>query len=121
MKFSVGAFSDVGRSRDHNEDAYVVDERLVLFAIADGMGGHRGGEVATELACDTLARVFDHHPIEGLVSAIEQAATCDIVASPETAPACAFLKPIPGPVDAGPDVPADDATDLDAPETSEGG
>ena len=37
---SAGAFSDAGRVRDNNEDAYVVDERLALFAVADGMGGH---------------------------------------------------------------------------------
>jgi hypothetical protein len=59
--------------------------------------------------------------VDACVSAIEQAATCDIVASPELAPACAFLTPTPGPIDAGPDAPADDAADLDAPATTEGG
>jgi hypothetical protein len=59
--------------------------------------------------------------VDACVIAIEQATTCDIVAKPELAPACAFLQPIPVPVDAGPDTPAEDAADLDAPGTTEGG
>jgi protein phosphatase len=54
MELSAGAFSDSGRLRDNNEDAYVVDERLTLFAIADGMGGHLGGEVASWTAIEAL-------------------------------------------------------------------
>jgi serine/threonine protein phosphatase PrpC len=42
--------TDVGRRRDHNEDAYLVDEALQLYIVADGMGGHACGEVASGLA-----------------------------------------------------------------------
>lgn len=52
MQFVVGSRTDVGRVRDHNEDSLLV--RAPLFAIADGMGGHAAGEVASELAVRTL-------------------------------------------------------------------
>ena len=45
-----GARTDVGRRRDHNEDNYLVDEKLSLYVVCDGMGGHASGEVASALA-----------------------------------------------------------------------
>ena len=54
MRFVAGAATDVGRVRDDNEDAYLVDKRLSLFAVADGMGGHRAGEVASAAALEAL-------------------------------------------------------------------
>src|SRR4029453_17880541 len=44
------AATGVGRVRDHNEDNYLVDKKLALFVVADGMGGHAAGEVASALA-----------------------------------------------------------------------
>ena len=48
------AATDVGKVRDHNEDNYLVDKKLALFVVADGMGGHAAGEVASALAVRTV-------------------------------------------------------------------
>ncbi|HEY3725141.1 MAG TPA: Stp1/IreP family PP2C-type Ser/Thr phosphatase [Acidimicrobiia bacterium] len=54
MKLIPGGATDQGQVRETNEDGYVVDRRLQLFAIADGMGGHRAGEVASATALEAL-------------------------------------------------------------------
>ena len=44
------ARTDVGKKRDHNEDNFLVDKKLSLFIVCDGMGGHAAGEVASAIA-----------------------------------------------------------------------
>ncbi len=49
--------TDVGMRRDHNEDSYLVDDDSLLYVVADGMGGHLGGEMASEMAVSTIQAV----------------------------------------------------------------
>lgn len=51
-----GHSTHVGLRREHNEDTYYADSDLGLWLVADGMGGHENGEVASALARDTLVR-----------------------------------------------------------------
>ncbi len=48
------ARTDVGRKRKSNEDAFFMDDELGLYVVADGMGGHAAGEVASREAVDTV-------------------------------------------------------------------
>ena len=48
--------TDVGCVRKHNEDCLLVDSALSLFVVADGLGGHAAGEVASQIVVDTVAR-----------------------------------------------------------------
>ncbi|WP_438020259.1 PP2C family serine/threonine-protein phosphatase [Sorangium sp. So ce315] len=50
--------TDPGQKRKKNEDCYLCLDEHYLFAVADGMGGHAGGDVASRLAVDTIARAF---------------------------------------------------------------
>lgn len=70
-----GAATDVGRVRQMNEDRYLSDDTLSLFAVADGVGGHQAGEVASQTSVETLQAVFGEGPrtTEGLVDAAEAA------------------------------------------------
>jgi protein phosphatase len=58
MRFTFGERTDVGRGRPENEDSHLVDPEDGLYAVADGMGGHRAGEVASATAIDALKAAY---------------------------------------------------------------
>ncbi|MGI9033040.1 MAG: Stp1/IreP family PP2C-type Ser/Thr phosphatase [Acidimicrobiales bacterium] len=65
-----GAATDVGRVRQVNEDRFLVRDDLCLYAVADGVGGHQAGEVASQTSMETLEASFVEPTTEGLVQAI---------------------------------------------------
>lgn len=58
MKYFSFGKTDVGRKRDLNEDSFAVLDNEGIYVVADGMGGHNAGEVASAIAIETIASFF---------------------------------------------------------------
>lgn len=75
----IEAVSDTGLVRKGNEDCYLINKSLGLFAVADGMGGHEAGEVASFLAVKTLEKTIENEQDgDGALAAAIQAANSEI-------------------------------------------
>ena len=57
--------TDVGKKRQGNEDALFFDDALGLYVVADGMGGHRAGEIASKLVVDTISKYIQQSQKNG--------------------------------------------------------
>jgi protein phosphatase len=79
MKLRHSARTDVGKTRDHNEDSYGVGEGEQaehmgeLLVVCDGMGGHAAGEVASQLGVEAILSIYYGDPSEDRPHALEQA------------------------------------------------
>jgi protein phosphatase len=58
MRAVAAGISDVGLQREHNEDSFAILSEQELYVVADGMGGHRAGDVASRMATETIVEFF---------------------------------------------------------------
>ncbi len=75
-----GSRSDVGLVREHNEDSFVV--RFPLFAVADGMGGHEAGEVASSIAVTRLAELAPAGADDAELARAVESANMSVIEAP---------------------------------------
>jgi len=59
MRVKFAGMTDVGRTRDNNEDNYFISDKEALCIVADGMGGHNSGEVASAYAIRTISEYYE--------------------------------------------------------------
>src|SRR5881397_2990513 len=60
MNLKAIGLTHVGRQRQHNEDSFLVSDEAKLYLVADGMGGHAAGEIASRIAVDSISEFILH-------------------------------------------------------------
>jgi serine/threonine protein phosphatase PrpC len=67
LRIESAGLTDIGKKRKGNEDAYLLDDDLQLYVVADGMGGRQAGEIASRIVIDTIRRTMAKiHDADGL-------------------------------------------------------
>jgi type VI secretion system protein ImpM len=72
LRFRSAGRTDVGKAREINQDAFVERPEAGLWAVADGLGGHRDGEVASKMVCDALADFQPNASFDDMIEGARQ-------------------------------------------------
>ncbi len=83
MNFIAAGLSDVGLQREHNEDSFCILSEHRLFVVADGMGGHRAGDVASQMATAEMRAFFDATRFDGEGDGVQWQADDDTRLTPD--------------------------------------
>lgn len=92
MRIECGVRSDPGKIRASNEDSYIANPKSAIFLVADGMGGHAAGEIASQLAASAVEEVLSggdsEFPPQELLQFAVQKANADVFETQRVRPEC---------------------------------
>ena len=79
MRITSCGITDVGLKRSHNEDNFLINEELNLYVVADGMGGHNGGEYASAICVNTVEEIVENMELGDDAVPVEEDDPVDLV------------------------------------------